>query len=310
MREFQLRMIDGKELKIYEWTKVEKPIAILQLVHGSAEHALRYRKFAEKMNEHRIIVVADDHRGHGQTADLAKQELGFFAVKNGWTKIVDDLKMVNDYIHKTWNDVPVFMLGHSMGSFMARTYAIKYSETINGAIFMGVAEHNPIELFFGSTLAKIQQLILGPKKPAVFLWKISFKPLNKAFKSVKNANGNEWLTKDEKIQKEFAIDPLSRQIFTTSAFKDMFNGLTFIRKSKNIKLMRKDLPIMIMSGEDDPVGKYGQMPLKIQDKFIHFDYNSELRLYPNSRHEILNDVEKELVINDLIHFIKINLNNL
>lgn len=310
MREFNLRMIDGKELHCYEWTDVVKPIAVLQLVHGASEHALRYADFAKRMNEKGIIVVGDDHRGHGKTADLTKNELGFFAIKNGWHKIVDDEKMLNDYIHKTWNELPVFMLGHSMGSFIARTYAIKYSETISGSIIMGTAENSRLKLFFAKRLACFQQFFLGPKKTAILIWKLSFKPLNKQYDKTPNKTGHEWLTSDVKIQKTFEADPLAKQIFSTSAFKDLFTGLIYNSKLKNIKRMRKNLPILIVSGEDDRVGDNGKMPTKVQNKFASLNYNSNLILYPGVRHEVLNEKNHDVAEKDIINFIKTNLQNL
>lgn len=307
MRKFTLRMIDGKELTCYEWTKVTEPKAILQLVHGSAEHLLRYEHFAEKMNAAGIIVVGDDHRGHGRTANIKEKELGFFAKKNGWDKLIDDEKMLNDYIHKMWPGKPVFMLGHSMGSFMVRTYAIKYSETIDGLLIMGTAENPPLTILIGKMVAKLGQFFSGAKTPAKFIWRLSYKPLNKKYQKKTNANGNEWLTRDPKVQVEFKNDPLSGQIFTNSAFKDMFTGLNFIRKPKNIKLMRKDLPIFILSGGDDPVGNYGKYPKMVNAKFKSLGYHPVLKIYTGLRHEILNEPEKEVVEKDIINFIVKNL---
>ncbi|ATZ16199.1 alpha-beta hydrolase superfamily lysophospholipase [Entomoplasma freundtii] len=307
MREFNLRMLDGKELHCYEWTAVTKPQAVLQLVHGSAEHLRRYDKFAKHMNENGIIVVGDDHRGHGYTADLSKKELGYFANHHGWEKIVDDEKLVNDYIHKTWPTLPVFMLGHSMGSFMVRTYAIKYSKTIQGLIIMGTAENPRFLVDLGYFVALMHQIFKGAKTPDVSIWKQSYKPLNKKFRHLPDSNGQEWLTRDLEVQKAFAKDPLTKQVFTTSAFKDMFYGISYNQKKRNIKLMREDLPILIMSGTDDPVGNYGKYPQKVYNKFSKLNYPVEIKLYPDSRHEILNDLDYKEVEKDIVNFINQNL---
>lgn len=307
MREFNLRMIDGKELYCYEWTNVKKPVAVLQLVHGSAEHLRRYANFAERMNEQGIIVVGDDHRGHGRTANQSKGELGYFANHHGWDKIIHDEKMVNDYIRKTWPTLPIFMLGHSMGSFMARTYAIKHSKTIQGLIIMGTAENPPIQLFFGHFVAWLHQLFHGAKAPDKMLWNQSYKPLNKRYRHLENSNGQEWLTRNSKVQEEFAKDPLTGQVFTTSAFKDMFYGISYNEKPWHIKLMRQDLPILILSGADDPVGNYGKYPQKVYNKFSKLNYPVEIKLYKGSRHEILNDFDYKIVESDIVNFIYQNL---
>ncbi|WP_031543327.1 alpha/beta fold hydrolase [Mesoplasma photuris] len=308
MRKFQLQMLDGKELTTFEWKDVKEPIAVIQFVHGSAERMTRYNEFAERMNKKGIIVVGADHRGHGESADLSNAELGFFAKKNGWNTIVDDLKVVNTYIKKTYVGLPVFMMGHSMGSFMARTYAIKYSQTITGLILSGTAEKPKGLMMMSILISKMVQIFNGAKKPSKFIWNLSYRSLNKKFDS-STANGSEWQTRDEDIQGWFVNDELCGQVFSASAFKDMFKGMLFNSKTSNFKLMRQDLPILIASGDDDVVGNYGKGPEKINSKFVRNGYNSRLVLYPNLRHEILFEPEKLEVEKDLTNFIKENLNN-
>ncbi|PPE04086.1 alpha/beta fold hydrolase [Williamsoniiplasma lucivorax] len=307
MREFSLRMIDGTELQVYEWSEVKDPIAIVQLVHGASEYMLRYDDFAKRMNAKGIVVVGDDHRGHGKTAQLHHLPFGFFANHHGWDKIVNDEKLVNDYIQKKYQNLPIFMLGHSMGSFMARTYAIKYSETINGLIVMGTGEHSTLACNSLGTIARIDQLIFGPKRQDKLIWKTTFAPLNKAYAKIGNANGNEWLTRDVDIQLEFKNNPLNAGCFTTSAFKDLTDGMKFVAQKKHIKLMRQDLPIFLVAGDRDPVGNYGKMVEKVQSKFISLGYKSKIKIYPNLRHEILNEPEKLEVDRDLVEFINQNL---
>ncbi|ATZ17573.1 lysophospholipase [Williamsoniiplasma luminosum] len=304
MREFSLRMIDGQELQVYEWSDVKKPKAVIQLLHGSCEFMLRYADFAKAMNAKGIIVVGDDHRGHGKTAQLHGKKMGFFSNHNGWEKIVNDEKLVNDYIRKKHQGLPIFMLGHSMGSFMARTYAIKYSETIDGLIIMGTGEHAILMTGAASMIARVHQLIGGPQTDDKLLWKLTFAPLNKHYNKVSNANGNEWLTRNVDAQLEFKNHPLTGKSVTTSGFKDMFDGMTFVAKKKYIKLMRKDLPIFLVAGDKDPVGNYGKMVDKVQRKFIALGFKSKIKLYSNLRHEILNEPEKEEVKKDVVEFIE------
>jgi len=301
MREFKLTTVDNKILNVCLWDDVKTPKAILQLVHGSAEHIHRYDKFAKFMNFHNIIVIADDHRGHGKTAKDNNQPLGFFAQRDGWKKVVNDEKTVNGFIEKQYPTLPIVMLGHSMGSFIARDYAIRYSQTIDGLVLTGTSEYNGFELFTSKFLAQLSRLFTGSKHRSKMLWKLTYKPLNHKFKK-KNATGVEWLSKDEKNQKAFLNDPLCGFIFTNSAFYDMFTGLDFIRKPRNINMMRKNLPIMIMSGEDDPVGMFGIKPAKVYHKFEGLGYEPDLIIYPGVRHEILFDVDHQKVEKDLLRF--------
>ncbi|WP_027062934.1 alpha/beta fold hydrolase [Mesoplasma seiffertii] len=308
MREFQLQMVDGKELTTYEWTEVKNPVAVIQLVHGSAERAIRYDDFAKRMNEQGIIVVAEDHRGHGKTAVLENQELGFFAKKDGWNLIVDDLKVVNAYIKRNWQGLPIFMLGHSMGSFMARTYAIKYSESITGLILSGTAEMPKPLIKLAKDLSTVEMLFKGSKHPAKFIWNMSYRNLNKNWDS-EISNGSEWQCQDPTIQGWFVNDELCGQVFSTSAFRDMFKGMLFNSKTKNIKYMRNDLPILIISGEEDVVGDFGKTPEKLHNKLTSLGYDSELIIYPKLRHEILFELEKNLVEQDILKFINQNKEN-
>ncbi|ARU91468.1 lysophospholipase [Spiroplasma clarkii] len=182
MKEIKIKSFDEKELHTSLWDDVEKPVGVLQLVHGSCEHAFRYNDFASTLNKNGWIVVANDHRGHGKTADLANNELGYLADDDGWNTIIHDLKIVNDFIKKTYPNLKIVMLGHSMGSFMARTYLIDYPETLSGCVLSGTAWHSKFVLKFGTNVAKKNQKKFGPKHIDKYIWKLSYRPLNKKFK--------------------------------------------------------------------------------------------------------------------------------
>lgn len=303
MKEFKLSTVDDKILNCYVWDDVKKPLGVIQLVHGSAEYLTRYDQFGQEMNKKGFIVVGDDHRGHGKTALDNGQILGYFDAHNGWKKIVDDELVVNDYIEKNFPDLPVFMLGHSMGSFMARNFAIKYSQRIDGLILSGTTDYNSQLLFLGSIVSRLLILFNQGKKPSKLLWNASYRTFNKKFNSPK-ANGSEWQTANQAVQLAFANDPLCGFVFTTSGFKDLFYGLNYIRKKKNIELMRKDLPILILAGLDDPVGEYGKNVQKVATHFIGLNYDTKVMFYPNLRHEILFEPDHKQVEKDLLKFMK------
>lgn len=301
-REWDQTLRDGTKLHMYEWKPkdMKKIKGVLQLVHGSAEHAKRYDDFAKYMVANDYAVVADDHRGHGKTAKT-KEDLGFFAEEDGWETIIDDLLEVTEYIKIHYPKKPIVMLGHSMGSFMARHYIIKYGQNLKAAIICGTAYHNKLLLKFAKMIAKHDQKKYGAKEKDLKVYDLSYGKLNKRFKK-EGATGVEWLSSDKKVQKAFKKDPLSGQVFSTSAFKDMFEGLLFINNKKNIKQGPKDLPIFFISGENDPVGNFGKGVKKVYKLFKKHYTNLSFKLYRNARHEILNEAIKTDVYQDILVF--------
>ncbi|ATZ21309.1 alpha/beta fold hydrolase [Mesoplasma tabanidae] len=309
MKEKQIKSLDNKKLNVYIWDEVKNPKAIIQLVHGSCEHTLRYEEFAKKMNDNGIIVVGNDHRGHGKTAKLNNQPLGYFSKTNGWNKIVSDLKQVNNFIKQEYLELPIIMLGHSMGSFMVRTYMIDYPNSVKGFIISGTAWHNKIVLLISICIASIRSKFIKNEKPDELIWKLSYKPLNKKFNS-KSSSGVEWLSNDSISKDQFLSDPLTGQVFTSLAFKDMFSGLLYNQKKLNIKKIKTNIPIFLISGEDDPVGNYGKMVLKTYKEFKKSNLEVEVKLYKKQRHEIIFDEKRNEVENDILEFIDETLKNI
>ncbi|WP_338983812.1 alpha/beta fold hydrolase [Spiroplasma endosymbiont of Othius punctulatus] len=300
MKELQIKSNDDNELHLYIWDEVKEPKGVLQLVHGSCEHAARYDEFATYLNKNGWIVVANDHRGHGKTAALQQQPLGYFAKERGWAKLVEDLHMVNNFISSHYGDLPISMLGHSMGSFLARTYIILYPKTIKNVILSGTSWYSKLELKVGHSVAKKHQKKFGEKHIDDFIYKLSYKPLNKKYKNSKH--GCDWLSVDQDNVEKFVADPLCGFVFTSSAFKDLFSGLMFNQTISKIESTDKELPIMLVSGKDDPVGKYGKMVKKTYNKFKKHGLNVDMKLYTNVRHEILFDVTKDKVMEETLMF--------
>ncbi|MBE4704338.1 alpha/beta fold hydrolase [Spiroplasma platyhelix] len=302
LKEWDQTLRDGTKLHMYEWKpdKLENVKGILQLVHGSAEHSKRYDDFAKYLVKNDYIVISDDHRGHGKTAQN-KEDLGFFAEENGWETIVDDLYEVTLLIKKMYPNLPIVMFGHSMGSFMEREYIIKYGTNISAAVICGTMYHTKMVLKISQMIAKHHQKKLGSKEKDQMVYNLSYARFNKRFNK-EGATGVEWISTDKKVQKAFKEDPLSGQVFSTSAFKDMFTGLMFINSKKNIKKGPKDLPIFFISGEDDPVGNFGKGVKKVYKLFKKHYTNVSFKLYPHARHEILNEPIKTDVYQDILIF--------
>lgn len=302
LKEWEQVLRDNTKLHIYQWTptNLKKIKGIVQLIHGSAEHAKRYDDFANYLVKNNYIVIADDHRGHGKTAQT-KEDLGYFAEENGWETIIDDLNEVTNYIKQTYPNLPIVMFGHSMGSFMVRHYIIKYGFNLKAAIICGTAYHNKLILKTSIIIAKNNQKKYGPKAKDQKIYSLSYAKFNKRFKK-EGSTGVEWLSTDKKVQKAFKNDKLSGQVFSTSAFKDMFVGLLFINNPKNIKKGPLNLPILFLAGKDDPVGNYGKGVKKVYRIFKKYYQNVNIKLYDNARHEILNEPIKKEVYKDILNF--------
>ncbi|QHX35718.1 lysophospholipase [Spiroplasma sp. TIUS-1] len=301
MKELQIKSSDGNLLHIYLWDKVENLKGVLQIVHGSCEHLARYDEFANYLNDHGWIVIGNDHRGHGKTAALQNQPLGFFGEDRGWAKLVEDTFVVNKYISETYANLPIAMLGHSMGSFIARTYIILHSKTIKAVILSGTAWYSNIQIKMARRMAKKHQKKFGATHIDDFIYNLSYKPLNKKYK--KSTTGADWLSVDQDNVAKFVADPLCGFTFTSSGFKDLFSGLIYNQTMSKIENMDKNLPIMLVAGKEDPVGSYGKTVTKTYKKFNNQGLNVDMKLYPGVRHEILFDITKDKVMEDAMAFI-------
>lgn len=298
--EFWITMSDGYESYIYKWEPDEKENVkgIFQIIHGSAEHSRRYNEFAEFLTENNYIVYSNDLRGHGFSAK-DKETLGYFADEKGWERLVEDIHELTLFIKENHEGQKPILLGHSMGSFLARHYAILFGNEVRGVIATGTA-HNPKPiLLFGRFLANIDIKKNGHKHKNELLNKMSYDSFNSNFKPART--NKDWLTRDEKIVDEYINDELCGYVFTASGFRDMFEGLMFITSPQNIKRTPKKLPMLLLSGEKDPVGGDGRMVHKAFQQYkMAGIQNIKMKLYKEMRHEILNEVGREEVYEDIL----------
>ncbi|MGL4345349.1 MAG: lysophospholipase [Cellulosilyticaceae bacterium] len=275
---------------------------IVQLIHGSCEHMMRYEGFARFLTSRGYGVYAHNHRGHGAYAREMSQ-LGYFGAQEGWQKLVEDCYQINQGIKEIHKDKKIVMLGHSMGSFIARHYAILYSETIDGLILTGTAHHAKGILDMGISIA--ERAIAKGKGNQVhsLLDKMSYGAFPLRF--YKEKDQFAWLTRDVKIREQFKKDSLCGFKFTATAFRDMFEGIKFITDKDNIEKMRKNLPILLLSGEEDPVGGFGKMVIKSKQLMQEAGMQDiGCKLYPGMRHEILNEMKHEEVYQDILRWIQ------
>jgi len=305
-KEFNLTMRDGHKSYMYKWEPEDdnKVVGVVQIVHGSCEHSKRYIDFANFLTNNSYIVYSCDLRGHGLSVSR-KEDLGYFGEKNGWRDLVDDLHEVTEFIKKEQPDLKVFMLGHSMGSFLARQYGIVYGESINGIIATGTAHNSRFVLRLGRFLAERDIKKNGGKLKNELLNKMSYDSFNNEFKPIRT--NKDWLTRDEKIVDKYIEDKLCNFVFTSAGFRDMFEGLLFITDKNNIKNTSKNLPILLLSGENDPVGNNGKMVKKAFKEYKKCGVtNIKIKLYEGMRHEILYEIEKEEVYEDILTWLNNN----
>ena len=302
IREFTYPSSDGKTLiHAYRLDPLSAPRAVFQIAHGVAEYALRYESFMRFLSERGFVVVANDHLGHGKSVQ-SEQNLGWFCETDGWEKVVDDIKSLHDQMKAEFPDLPYILFGHSMGSFVARTYLIRYPEDLTAAIICGTGQQSAALVRAGKSMAGMICKRKGGKHRSEFLNNMAFGAYNKGFEG---RTTHDWLTKDQTVVDAYVADPLCG--FTPSAelFYEMMRGIRFIGKAENIAKMRKDLPIFLIAGAKDPVGECGKGPKKVYDLYRAAGIRDvEWKLYENDRHELLNELDRETVMNDILAFIE------
>jgi alpha-beta hydrolase superfamily lysophospholipase len=303
-KNFELTTNDNKEIVCYRW-EIKNPKAIVQIVHGMSEHAARYDNFAMFLNSNNISVYANDHRGHGKTAGTIER-VGHAADEDGLTKTMEDVAQLNNYIQKENKGIPIFVLGHSMGSFISRLLSYTYPDLAKGYIFSATSAHPGIKGTAGVKLAAFIKTF-GKRKRSKFFDTVAFGDFNKKYKP--NRTKKDWLTRDEKIVDEYINDKFCMQIFSAQFFYDLASITIDINNDNNIKKSDLSKPILFMSGDMDPVGEYGKGISKVVDKYKELGAkNVDFRLYDGGRHEMLNETNKDEVYADVLSWILSKLN--
>lgn len=288
------------------WETEKEPVGVLQIVHGMAEYIDRYDNFAKYMTEHGFNVIGHDHLGHGYSVS-DERDYGFFAEENGDKIIIEDMHSVTQYAKEKWEELPNFILGHSMGSFCLRQYLTKYSNDVFGAIIMGTGWIPSAAALLGKTIATNTCKSKGSHTVNPLLIKLTLEPYNKPFAPART--NCDWLSRDEKQVDLYVNDKLCGFDFTAGAYKDFFTVLEKIAKNRQLIGMRKSLPILITSGSVDPVGgKKACEKLNAQYKRCGID-DVTLKLWENDRHEILNELDKSDVYDYICTWLRSKIQN-
>lgn len=300
-----LTMDDGARIFVRAWNEVKcppggGPRGVLQIAHGMAEHGARYETFARFCNEHGFIVVAGDHRGHGQTGENTGV-MGYFAEKDGFDRVVSDLLAIRNWIGERYPSLPIFLMGHSMGSFLSRRYLQQYGDTMDGAILMGSGGDPGFAAKIGKLVARLQ-MNANPKKPSKLLDTMAFGTYNRRIKGA--VTKFDWLSRDGDEVQKYIADLLCGMVCSAGFFYDLFTGLELIHDPALIHHIPKEIPIFVVSGDADPVGGYGRGIAEFVGQLKKYGAtNIEVKLYPGARHELLQEINKQEVMEDLIEWL-------
>lgn len=274
---------------------------VVQIAHGIAEHADRYAPFMQFLAENGFAVAADDHLGHGLSIER-EEDKGFFAEKDGWLRVVQDLKTIHNTMKEKYPTVPYIFFGHSMGSFLARSYLICYPDDCDAAIISGTGQQSPLMVNGGLLMANLLVKKLGARGDGQQLNDIAFGSYNDRISEKKTEF--DWLSRDEENVRKYIDDPLCGFVAKCSLYRDMMVGIKFISSKKNAARMNKSTPIYFMSGDADPVGEYGKGVNKAYQLFCGVGMRDvTMRLYPGGRHEMLNEINYQDVYRDILNWI-------
>ncbi len=300
---FKVPSCDGvHELSAVAYVPSGKAKGIFHVAHGMTEHIERYDSFMSFMAENGYITLGYDHLGHGYTA-RDDSELGFIAHKKGWELLVKDIKTFSDAVKKEYGEtLPYYLMGHSMGSFIVRLAAAKYV-TPDKLIIMGTGGPNPAAPA-GLALISILKIIRGERGYSKLLRALAFGSYNKTFGGYDENDPGKWLTTREDIRYKYYGNKFCKHPFTVSAMGDLIRLTKYCNARGWYKELDRELPILIVSGEDDPVGNYGKGVNTVQKNLQKTGHNSKCILYKGARHEILNDVCEDEVKKDILEFIE------
>lgn len=290
------------EIFVYKWSQDSGcPVkAAIQIAHGMAETAARYERFAKALTEAGYIVYANDHRGHGMTAKFP-EKVGFMGT-DGLNWAVEDMHRLHQIIQAENPSIPRFLLGHSMGSFLTQQYISLYGAGLQGVILSGTSGKQGFILNLGAVLAKWVMVLKGAQTPSPFLDQLTFGSYNNHFKP--NRTKFDWLSRDEAEVDAFMADPFCGAIFSAGYFYDLCCLLKRIHQLANQRHIPVDLPIYLFSGTQDPVGNYTKTIHRLIQTYQTLGIGDvTCKFYPEGRHEMLHEINRDEVTRDIIEWL-------
>lgn len=277
---------------------------IIQISHGMCEYFGRYTDFAEYMADNGFIVCGNDHLGHGNSV-RDNNELGYFSPENGWQNVVADLYTLTRIMKEEYNHIPYFLLGHSMGSFMARAYSILHSEYLDGAVFCGTGSGMPASDKIITVIETIKK-VHGEYFRSDKVYQLAFGRYNKKIPDFQSKN--DWISRDRTIIDKYNTDPKCMFNFTLNGYENLIKVLQYVSSNEWFTGYKKELPTLLIAGDADPVGDYGKGVYKVYRRLSENSCHVNLKLYSGARHELLNETNRMEVYNDLLSFFRFHAN--
>jgi len=297
---FCLSASDGFPLHVHRWSNASPPKAVVMLAHGLAEHAARYARLGETLVASGYELFALDQRGHGQTAQHG--QLGHFADADGWSKVVNDLACLNHHIRQQYPSLPIFLLAHSMGSYIGQAYLMQHSCSLQGAILSG-SNYQPARIYRAASLiARFERWRLGKNGRSRLINFLSFGSFNKAIKSART--DFDWLSRDPQEVDRYISDPLCGFVATTQLWVDLLGGLQGISDVKQLAQIDPDLPLLLIGGDCDPVSAGQRLNDLAGALRVAGLQHVELKVFPGARHELLNESNRDEVTYYLINWLE------
>lgn len=291
MQTFTIPSGDGKTALACYRTECEAPRAMVQISHGMCEYFLRYTGFAEYLSEKGLLVFGHDHLGHGQSAQDA-DSLGFTVSDGGADCLVEDVYSLSLHMKRKFPDLPLILFGHSMGSFIAREVLARHGSAYRAAVICGTGGPD-MPAGAGRALARLIMLFRGEHHRSRMLKNIAFAGYNKKYPN--HITEVDWLSRDPEVVRRYLADPLCNFTFTVRAYDDLFTVIGWVSRKDWASRLPKEMPVLLMSGDMDPVGGWGKGVRRVADRMRDAGLKVTLRLYPGMRHEILNELQHEQV---------------
>ena len=284
-----------------EYIPEGEPRAIVQLAHGIAEHILRYDEFARTLASRGYIVVGNDHLGHGRSI-ASPEELGWFGESRGWEHVLEDMHTLHRLTRTRHPGLAYFMLGHSMGSFLVRCYVIRYREPLDGILLTGTGHRSRAVTGSAELLEKLECRRRGGRYQSQLLQRTLTGQRSSGQDVPRFAA--EWISRDEQIIEAYFADPLCGFVPSVALFRDMLGGMDYMVRPKNLERMRKDMPVIFLSGDCDPVGERGKGVIRAYKAFLSAGMRDvTMKLYTGARHEILNEINRREVYEDILSWL-------
>jgi alpha-beta hydrolase superfamily lysophospholipase len=302
---FRVEADDEARLFVRCWQPPEADAvngAVLVL-HGMAEHGGRYRPIGQSLADAGYAVYAGDHRGHGETAG-SLDRVGYFSDSGGWDQAVDDICRIVDFVGRRHLGLPLFLLGHSMGSFLARSAMQCCSDRLAGVVLSATGAHPGLLGRIGALVARVQRWLQGPRRPSRLLHQLTFGGFNKPFKP--NRTDFDWLSRDTSVVDDYIADPYCGGIFSAGFYVDLIQGVMAVNSPAHFAAAAPHLPLLLFSGTMDPVGGGdGSGVRQVADAYRQAGMaDVELHLYPEGRHEMLNEINRQEVVDDLLAWLQ------